>query len=241
MIKISQYLKDQTGDVNFSITYNEAAKTFNASVNGKFLTYNVDADTWNISSTESSQIDTTTTGMQKSIGSVRLAFGCASAIVGLSVLSLFFIPLGFFPLAAIVGTFFGANALFLANQKSALEIAKSKIAESDEEDAELIGNLLSSLSKNTRDALVKALGGEDKVNEGKIVLDLTTNNGELFEVSEGILHVNAGMLKHFLENGNVKNIMVVSFKINPTLRKFLDLFMWSTLISSEEIRNYGDY
>ena len=25
-----------------------------------------------------------------------------------------------------------------------------------------------------------------------------------------------------------------------TLRKFLDLFMWSTLISSEEIRNYGD-
>lgn len=25
-----------------------------------------------------------------------------------------------------------------------------------------------------------------------------------------------------------------------TLSKFLDLFMWSTLISSEEIRNYGD-
>ena len=175
----------------------------------KVITYDAKAEKW------LDIAETPTTGMQKSIGSVKLAFGVASTIVGLSVLSLFFIPLGFFPIAAIVGVFFGTSALNLANQRDALKAAseKAKVMQSDEEDTDLIKNLISSLSKNTRDALIKALGGEDKISEENIVLDLKTDNGELFEVKEGVLHINAGMLKYFLENGNVKNIMVVSFKI----------------------------
>ena len=242
--QISEYISQETGK-NINITYDETAKTFIATVNQKTLIYDVNADKWN-------DFDSgPATGMQKSVGSVKLALRWAAAIAGISAFSLFFIPFGFFPLVVTVGVFFGANTLNLVNQKAALKealetakkIAKSKMAESDGTDFETFTTMFYQLPEGTQKALLEALGcASIEEAETKVKFDADGTTGELFSIaeraangqalsqeekeagqkdfdiydienedelnayaSEKILHVNVGMLKAFMESGNVKN------------------------------------
>ena len=156
-------------------------------------------------------------GMQKSIGSIRQAVKVATflaATIGLgTIVGIAFASFGVFPIVALTAAFaklsFDIGHL-KAQEKIIEKILKDKAKESDEtenDESEVFKRLFAQLTEGTQKALLEALGCADinEVDSSKVKINLETEKGELFEVKDSVLHINANMLNAFLQNGNVKN------------------------------------